>query len=70
MSARTLPFDRLVRRCIRRDDTGPHIDTTALARELQRYDADVRERLRLAALRAIEAELAIIRAERKDNPPC
>jgi hypothetical protein len=33
-----------------------------------RYDSDVQERLRRAALRAIDEELATIRAERKGTP--
>jgi hypothetical protein len=64
-----LPFDRFVRRFLKPAaetvDGRPHLDVPALAREVQRYDADVRERLRLAALRGIEEELARIRAERQ-----
>lgn len=41
------------------------LDVAALAKQLQQYDLHVRERLRGAALRAIDEELAKIQAERK-----
>jgi ribosomal protein L37E len=59
-----LPFDRLVRRVLKTDDGIPHIDVEALAREVKHYDRDVQERLRRAALRAIDEELVKIHAER------
>lgn len=64
MTADLLSFDRLERLVITQTPHGPRIDVVALARELQRYDLDVQDRLRRAALRAIETELAVIRAER------
>jgi hypothetical protein len=41
------------------------IDVQKLAREMDRYDAEVRERRRRAALQAIDDELPKIRAERE-----
>lgn len=64
MSADLLPFDRLERLVITQTPHGPRIDVVALARELHRYELDVQERLRRAALRAIETELARIQQER------
>ncbi len=46
------------------EDAG--IDVERIARELWHYQAEVRERLRQAALRAIDEELEKIRAERKE----
>jgi hypothetical protein len=43
----------------------PVLDVAALAKQLQQYDLQVRERLRRAALRAIDEELVKIQAERK-----
>jgi hypothetical protein len=62
--AKQLPFDRLTRKILKTDDGIPSIDVEALAREVKRYDRNVQERLRLAALRAIDEELAKIRQER------
>ena len=71
--AKQLPFDRLVRKALKTagesKDGRAHIDVAALAKEVQRYDRDVQERLRRAALQAIEDELAKIRAERKESNP-
>lgn len=75
-----LPFDRLARKYLKGKQRQPgelvarvgpaerpRIDVAGLRREVQGYDADVQERLRLAALRAIDEELAKIRAERTNE---
>ena len=69
-----IPFDGLARRFLRRStslvaDVGPAgagagIDVKGLAQEMAQYDANIRDRLRRAALKAIDEELAKIRAER------
>lgn len=77
--SKPLRFDRLARKLLKGGttpgagelvanvgpDQPPRIDVAGLRREIQRYDYDVQERLRLAALRAIDEELAKIQAERK-----
>jgi hypothetical protein len=62
--AKQLPFDRLVRKALKTDNGIPHIDVAELRRVISGYDRTVQERLRRAALRAIDEELAAIRGER------
>lgn len=69
--AKSLPFNRLERTLLkRRSDGRVRIDAPKLAAELSHHDPNIHERLRRAALRAIEDELTKIAAERKKDPPC
>lgn len=63
-----LRFRRLEHSVLKTDDAGVRrLDIAQLARELAGLDRDVKERLRRAALRAIEEELERILAEREES---
>lgn len=57
--------DEVIARASIEEEAG--IDLDRVARELSRRQAEMLERLRQAAIRAVEEEMRIIRAERKKD---